>query len=354
MAKFNYQSGIAFAAQTSGLGTVDPTLKALVDAGGSGGSGEITPADGAILGSSAAGIAEDGIEDEYTRDLREKAPISGSFTRPASDFLKELANLKFTLPWKGNGVTISGTPADAEYEPDPGIDAILQGGGLTGSGWAGGVGWSYVPAPGVPFTVKRWGPGFAWVLMDCFADLVWKLKEGGIVDLEVTVAVGSVESFLTESFPTFDYGLMASVSAPVLEQAGHNWGISAAARGFQDGQLSISPGIEDIGDSNAIDGVTKDQNDHTIIFTGSIFGDSGDIDFERVELVRTTAPTEVQAFNLGSAAGIGVLQKGSTFILKNPELRKLKPVKLGSRWGIDIELVAVDPVANGEFELIMI
>jgi len=79
MAQFDYSSGIAFGVQ-SGLGTINGTIRDLVDGGGSGPAGAIDETDGAVKGSSAAGIAEDGIDDEYTREYRDKAVVPGSFT----------------------------------------------------------------------------------------------------------------------------------------------------------------------------------------------------------------------------------------------------------------------------------
>lgn len=346
MAEFDYQSAVAFGAQAGGLGAINTTIRDL--------SGSINSASGVVLGSTGAGIADDGIDDEYNRELREKPYLADSYTRPPSDFLREIATMTFTFPFKGNGNTISGSPADSEFEPIAGVDAILQAAGLTGAAWGTGIGWSYVPADAVPMTVKRFGPGFAWVYQDCFASLSIPIPGGSISDIVATILIGSVAQFPTVAFPTVDYQLQASVSAAAVEALGHNWGISAATRGFAEGVLTIDPEIEEVENVNAVNGRQRGQTGRAIEFNGIIWGDSGDIDFEHVELVRTTAPTEAQTFQIGTAAGTGVQAKAIKVTLASPELRKLKPQKMLDAWAVAAQLRAVDETADTEFEMIFL
>ena len=92
MATFTRQLGIAFGPQ-SAEGTADATIAAL--------SGSLALTDGIVLGDSASGIAESGISHAFTRRFREKAPVSGSFTVQASDFLEEEIALTFAFPLSG-------------------------------------------------------------------------------------------------------------------------------------------------------------------------------------------------------------------------------------------------------------
>jgi len=342
MAEFDLNLAVAFGTQGSGIGTVNSTIQAL--------SGSIASSDGIVLGDSGSGVAESGITYQTIRAFRDKAYVSGSFTRPASSFTGErIQAFDFSFPLMGNGATISGAPADSEYTPLAGVDAILQGCGLDGAGGAG-TSWSYTPASATPLTAKVFDSGMYYVFMDLFGTMTINWTPGSIAIATVSFS-GIVESFGAVTFPTCDYTTQATLSAPNIESVGNNWGISAAARGFSTATTTIDNLIEDIADSNASGGSRPRQTGRSITHNLTILSDSGDIDFERTELIRTTITSSGLNFTVGSAATTGQTQNAYYFSIPTPEVRSIQPNRMGISRALDVELVAVGATAASEFEL---
>lgn len=342
MAEFDLNLAVAFGTQ-SVLGTADPTIAAL--------AGALDSSDGIVLGDAASGIAESGLSYSFIRSLREKAPVAGSFTAQPSDFLGEqIDGFTFAVPLKGCGATASGAPADGEYTPLAGVDALLRSAGLSGAAWASGVGWEYKPASAQIATAKIFDSGGAWVIKDLVANMTIEWTPGGIAVATFALA-GVVDSYAAVAFPTLDFGSQASLSSPAVEQVAHNWGIGGAPRGFSAATTSISNETEDVPDSNAEGGKRTRQTGRTITHTATIYSDDGDPDFERTELVRTTAPTEPLIFTVGTPAGAAATINAIQMELTNPETRSIKPAKGGTSRQLEVELVAVDTAANGEFAL---
>ncbi len=341
MSELDFEIGVAFGAQ-SAYGTANSTIVAL--------SGSLDSADGIVLGDAQSGIGGSGIDFSLIRGLREKAVVSGSFTRPASDFLGEkIQGFQMSFPLKGNGATTT-TPVDSEYTPLAGIEAQIEACGLAGAAWGSGDGWEYVPASATWATAKIfWGDHF-WTIRDLIGNLDIKWTPGDIAIATISYE-GVVNSFGDLSFPTFSYGTQSSLSAPKLSSTGHNWGISAAVRGFSDATTRFDNQVTEIQDSESSDGIRRTASGREISHSATVWLDSADSDFERAELVRTTTPTEELEFTLGTPAGASETVNAVQLSLPTPELRSLKPVKAGTTAQFALELAAVAESANAEASL---
>ena len=340
MPEITRQIAVAVGTQAT-LGTMDPTIGAL--------AGSLTEANGIVLGDPSEGEGESGVSYNFARESSEKADVSGSFTPQASDFLSEdLEEFSIAIPLKGVGTA---TPTlDSHYTPAPGIVALWRSLGLFGAAWSGGNGWIFTPGASLPISARLWDSGLAWNIKDVFARRCTIKLTPGEVAVAVFDLAGVVDAFASAAFPSFNYGAQGSLSAPAVKGVGHNWGISAALRGFTEGQLTIDAETEEIPDSNSATGKRDRQTGRAITFEGTILADSGNASFERAELVRTTAPTELQTFTIGNAGGS--VANALRFRLLTPELTKLSPRRIGSSLGWNVALRAVSPNANGEFELI--
>ncbi len=343
MSEFDLQLGIAFGTQ-SVLGTADATIAALTT--------DLDFDDGIVLGDPESGIGESGLSYQAVRNLREKAAVLGSFTKQPSDMLGSVENIEgFSFSWalKGNGATTT-TPVDSEYTPFAGIDALLQACGLTGAAWGSGNGWEYTPASTQIATAKIFDSGMYYVLKDIVGNLSIAWEPGNIAVATATLS-GVVDDFGAVAVPSFTYGTQADLTAPTVETVAHNWGISAALRGFTTATTTIDNQTEEIPDSNAEGGKRTRQTGREIKHSATVFSDDGDIDFERTELVRTTAPTEPLTFTVGTAAGAAATVNAVQQVLTNPETRSITPNVGGSSRTMDVELVAVDGSADGEYAL---
>ena len=331
MAEKAFQIAVAFGVQAV-AGTADATIAAL--------AGALSETDGFVLGDPESGVGESGIDWAVAREFAEKAAVSGSFTKQPSTFLSEqVETFSIAFPLMGRGT--SSPVADADYKPAKGIDALLQACGLAGANWGSGTGYVYTPAAAQIITAKLFLGGNFWVVRDCIGSLELTQPPGEVGICKVTLA-GVISSFGAVAFPT--------ISAPSVKGVGHNWGIAAALRGFTDATLSIDNEIEELPDSNSSTGRRSRQTGREIALSAQIFTDSGDIDFERAELVRTTAPTDLQQWQVGTPAG--ATANAYRVTLTNPEIRSLKPDRAGTSEVMDVELVAVETVANTEFELL--
>lgn len=339
MAEKTFQIAVAFGVQSS-AGTADATIAAL--------TGSLGETDGFVLGDPDSGVAGSGIEWAIARELKEKADVSGSFTKQPSTFLSEqVETFSISFPLMGRGT--SSPAADADYKPAKGIDALILACGFAGAGGAG-TSWSYTPAAAQIITAKLFVSGNYWVIKDCIAESAELTQPPGEVGILTVNLRGTIDSFGAVSFPTVNYGNQASLSAPTVKGVGHNWGISAASRSFTDATLSIANEVEDIPDSNSSTGKRSRQTAREISLAATIYTDSGDIDFERAELVRTTAPTDQQQWQVGTAGGSTA--NAYKITLTNPEIRSLKPDRSGTSEVVEVELVAVETVANTEMELL--
>lgn len=322
--------------------------------------GSLALADGIVLGDAGSGIGESGIEFALERVEKAIAPVTGSFTAQFPSFTRQdVAKLTITVQAKGSGRTASNPTVDADFAMAthyPGLDALLRASGLSGSAWGSGVGHSYVPASAAGCTIKLWvgtsTSGVLYVIYDCTAKLTMEITPGDVAlwKFEIAGTVSSVDATITT--PSFAYGTVASVSAPVVESAAHSFGISAAARGFSDMSITLDNLIEDVPDSNAVGGVRKRQTGRDVLLTATLFADSGDEDYEDSRLAATSATTDDLVFVVGSATAISSAAKSWRVNFNNPNVRKNEVAKLGPSVARSIELQATATSANAEFELI--
>jgi hypothetical protein len=322
--------------------------------------GALTLADGIVLGDAGSGIGESGIDFSLERIDKAVAPVTSSFTAQFPSFLRrEIGKLTITVQGKGSGATSSNPTVDADFDQSadyPGLDALLKATGLTGAAWGSGVGYSYVPASAAACTVKLWvGPsttGVLYVLTNCTAKLTMSLTPGDVAlwQFELQGTVSSVDATITT--PSFTYGTAASVSAPTIQNAGHSFGIGAAARGFQDLSITIDNQIEEVPDSNATGGVTQRQTGRSVTAEMTLYADSGDEDYEDTRLAATAASTDDVTFVVGAATAISTAAVNWRVNFNNPNVLKNEVAKSGPSVARTVELQATATTANAEFELI--
>jgi hypothetical protein len=345
MAEINFAMGLVVGTQNANgdLNSVVSSATTIADLAAGGGD----PKAGGVLGDSDSGIGETGIEIEFTREQRDRSPVSGSLTAQQGEFLREAIS-GFEIGWVLKGSGAGTVAADADHTLQNGRDALLEGMGLLGGAWGSGIGWRYAPGSAKALTVALWiGPN-KWVFQDCTASGSIEFTPAGLAIVKSRVAVGSVASFSSPGFPgTVNYGTQASLSAPVVQGVAHTWG---ALRGFTGLTLDFDNEIEELEDSNAATGKRSRPTGRTITAEATIWADDADSDFERANLVSTSAPTTLLNFTVGTAA----TPPANAFEVRltNPQALTLKPTRLQDKLGYELTLQAVDDAANGEFELI--
>lgn len=355
MAKYDFSVAFAAAAQTA-EGTFNSTLDGISAtlAGDPGGTD-----DGLLLGDPESGIGQSGLSIGIGRGRREKAPLSGSFTTPLADFLRaEVPTLSFSFPFCGNRGTTSATAADADFVPLTGVDAILNGAGLTGTAWGSGVGHSYKFGSVEPFSALVYVSGSRLELLDCRCSrLAIEFTPGSIPIATADISVGRIKdpsaaSISVASLPTLTYGEQATVSAPTVESTAHTW---QALRGFSSLTLAISPEIEEIADSNAADGSVKEIAGRTTTIDATIFSDDASTNevYELDQIFQTASSGLDQlSFQVGSDAGDASTAVAVQYLAPQPEVTSVTPVELGSKAGVEVSLELGHSTANSELELI--
>lgn len=353
MAKFDFDVAVAFAPQ-SAEGVYDPTLDAISATldGDPGGTD-----DGLLLGDSASGIGGSGLTLVMGREGREKAVLGSSFTRPISDYLRtSVRSFQFAFPWCGNRGTISGTPADAEYEPLVGVQGLLAGLGMVGADWGSGDGRSWKFGAAEPLSALVYVNGFRGEFLDCrLNSLSINYTPGSIAIATADVAVGSVKDpaakgFSPASLPTLTYGPQATVSAPVIELVGNTW---QDTKGFQSLTLTITPEIREDLDSNLTDGVSKAPAGRETKIEATMFGDDAD-KVHALDQAYATVGGDLDAlsFQVGTDAGAAAIAEAIQLVAPQPALDQGAPQKLGTRGGDTVSLILGHDTANEELELI--
>jgi hypothetical protein len=344
--QYDFLLGAAFGAQTT-RGTADATIAAL--------AGALTEADGLILGDPDSGVGETGISFGLTRAFRDKAVVTGSFSRSFSDFIsRQVDSFELAFPLKGAGTT---TPTlDADYQLAAGLDELLAACGLPGAAWAGGTGWAHQPASNSLVTAKLWfgdqgTNSIAIVVKDVESSQLALEFTPGSVGIATASLTGVFESVAIETTPTFDYGLQNTVSAPTIRSVGHNWGLTAALRGFSEMTITIDNESETVPDSNSAAGTVERQTGRTIGIEATIFAeDNADLDFELDQLAETNIASAQQLdFQVGTSGEANAYQ----IVVPSPELQSWTPNKLGASQAYDLVWVARSATANAEFDFIL-
>lgn len=358
MAKIPLSSsvGFAFAAQTQ---TAEGTYNAALDAITTSLSGDPDGTDEGLVLGDAQGINESGLTSiTIGRRGRNKAVLAGSFTRPLSDYLlTEITALQFAFPFCGNRASQGAGPVDADLVPLVGVDAILEGAGLVGAAWGGGVGHIYQFGSPNPFSVLLYLPNVRLELLDCrCSSLAIEFVPGEIPVATADISVGSVKDPAAKGFSasvlptTLDYGPQATVTAPTIEQVGNAW---QETKGFSTLTLTITPSIAEISDSNAVDGLVKEVDGREVDIAATLFADDTD-GVHEVDQAWATAVGDLDAlsFQVGSDADTTNPNKAVQVVVDQPELQDVTPAPLGSQVGHTVNLKARHSTANNELDII--
>lgn len=341
MAKIVKNAYLAIDTQ-SAQGTVNATVAAL--------SGAVTESDGAVLGVRGSGIADSGIEFAAAATISEKADASGSFTKQAASFLGEEITWSIQIELKGNGATASTPPIDGDMVLDNGINALWAACGFAEAAWATGVGSELKPSTLTHSTAKVWVNGLAWVVMDVVGSPTIEFTPSEVAT--VTFNMQGIVSSFAEATASLTYGNQASLSAPVVKGVANSWG---QTRGFNELSLSVDNSIEQIGDSNETTvGYVLEQGDRTITLDCIHFQDDGDLDFERANMVNTSAPTDDLSFTIGTVATDGSTIDAVTIQANNAQVRSVTLVDLGAKAGIQSSSVLTGTTANSEISIIFV
>jgi len=349
MAKHSFGVAVGFMPQ-SAEGTYNATLDAI--------TGTWSYTEGLLYGQSGEGIRDSGLTFGLGRGYSDKAFIGSSFTRPLSDWLKtEVPSFEFAFPFCGNRAAASSPPVDADATPLAGLDALLQGAGMTGGAWGSGVGWRYVFGSPNPCSALVYYFGERAELLDCRVAIEIEFPPGGLPVCRATVSVGSVKDLSGDAIPVLTYGNQASVAVPVIKDVGHTWLPSAALRGFSTATLTIDQTFDDFGDSNAVSGSVKEQSEREVVFAATLFSDDAGTNegFEAVQVAETNqANLEPMQFEYGDAMTATNPVEAVRVVMPEPELRSFDINNIGSKAAVDVELIGRGTSGNDELELIFL
>lgn len=349
-----HQSAIAVGVQ-SAFGTINATIRDLTGAG-------LTSLDGFILGDAESGDAEDGIVSPNLVPLfRDRGNVGVSFTERADSFQRLLVEgLTLSYAARGNGATATDPLAVGEAEletPLPGMHAILLAAGLTDTdGAAPKV--TYTPdATGTTtyLTIKKWIGDLSFVYQDCAVEtLVMAFTPGGQRIDTVSFKVGSLAVFADGvTFPpAIDYGVQASLAAPLVVGVNFDWG---ETRGFQDLSITITNEFEDLPDSNvALTGMRFAQARRIITVDGTIFVETTDSEFAYQQTILTVDPTEDLTFQVGTPAIALATMNAFLLACNNLQSRGIKYNKAGNSMIVELNgAKCTAPTVGVEFAIEM-
>jgi hypothetical protein len=337
MAGITWQTGIAVGIQ-SAFGTVSPTIPGLGTA--------VDETDGAVLGDRESGDGESGITlPSIVRISRERADLG--FSRQKDSFQRqEGQGLSIAFELKGNGSTTT-TPLAGEAKPLPGIDAIMESAGLTGANGTAPV-YEYTPTPNVSnyATIKLWDGDLSFVFQDCIIESLELPQTGGEIVIAVAnYRIGQINSIQAETFPTFTYGTMATLSAPSVVSAGFVHGTS---REFQEANININNNIEEIPAGNQISGRRLSQTTRRIDFSGLLDDDVAVPLFDYNNIADTLSNLEDVTWRIGVAAGGTDLVNGVSFDISELQTLDVKADRGGDLRQVQIEGQATSVAAAGD------
>lgn len=330
----------------SAQGTVNSTITGLTTT--------VATADGLVIGVGDKGEGGTGIEmPEHQRVGQELARIGNS--AQADQFLREVAaNMKLIFPLAGGRNTAGNPTVDADFNLAthfPGLDAILRACGLTGAAWGSGVGHEYTPSGAATYaTVGLFFGGLKVVYLDVLVALDVEMEGGKSAVATASFDVGSIYSWGAQTLSTITQGNQAT-AAPVVQNTAASWGATRPPRTLS---LSINPNITDTPDFNAANGRRRAQESIDVTFSAEIYAATSDPDFERDELVKTTAPTaDLTMLVPGASTSNGGVANSYSLAINNNVPRTAKPRKFGSYlgWEVSGEAKAIS-TAGTELSLI--
>jgi hypothetical protein len=322
----------------------------------------LTAAQGLLLGKSGTGIGDSGLTFGLGRVSEDKAVLPGTLTRPLSDFLKQnVPTFTFTFPFCGNRATISGAPADADFIPLTGIDAILEGVGLVGAASVSdpAVGHKYTFGSPYPFSSLIYCNGERAELEDCrCSSLAIVYTPGGFSVATATIVPRTVKDISAAAIPTtLTWGEQASVSAPKVETTVHTWGVE---RGFSTLTLTITPSVSEVPDSNQTDGIVVEIDSRVVTIAGDIYTDSvgtGEIyDSDQIEAAAEGTLDQL-SFQVGTTGADTLPAEAHQIQAPLLELQTSDQTKIGAKAGTTINAIARGAAAgsgNDELEIIFL
>lgn len=315
----------------SGFGTANTTITGLTDT--------VTTADGLIIGVGTTGDGDSGIDlATHTREGLEAARIGNS--AQADTFLRESpSGLKITFALGGGRNTADNPTVDANFNLAthfPGMDAVLKGAGLTGAAWGSGVGHEYKPSGDLTYlTVAVWFGGLKVVYQDVVvSSLTLSFPPGEKATAEVEFSTPTVTSWATQALTTITAGNQ-STTTPTVQAVAHSFG---ATRPFETMEITISPATEESPDSNATNGVRIRQTGVDVTASSTMYAYTANPDHDRDVLILTSAPTTDLTFALGSATANAGVANSVAIELNNVLVRSIRPPKLGTHLGYEVEL----------------
>jgi hypothetical protein len=337
MPKFDGSHCIAVATQV-GEGTFNATLDGLTTS--------ITAAQGLLL-------PREDIEVTFAREEEEPAAVAGSFTMPMGAFKRRIVeSLKLVVDFCGNRASPGGAPADADFVPITGLDALMHGLGISGSAWGSGVGQLHVYASTNPVSVLLHYNGVRYELLDCRVSGEIEFTAGSPAKGSFEIAVGSIKDVTEAALPTtLTYGVQATVAPPIVEGVAHAWG---ATRGFETLTLGFEQEIEDVPDSNVATGFVKDKTSRvTKISIEGLYTDDSDEDFADTQAaVNSSGSLSQLSFQVGTNGVTGQPVKAVQIVVPQPVLVSVEKTKLGSKAAENVELEARHDTANAELQII--
>jgi len=354
MADQAFTIGMAVDVQ-SAFGTPNSTIAALAT--------NVAATDGAVLGDKGSGDAESGISiPQIVPIFREVAAVAGSYTEQADSFQRaSVEGFSVTFPLQGNGVDATPSAGEASLATaHKGIHAILYSLGLiVANGSAPAVEYTprFAASSGggtIYSTVKIWIGDLSFVFTDCLVDtasMVFTPGGNGLLTANFKVGKHDPATDFADgvTFPTFDYGSQASLSAPTVEGVAFTWG---EVRGFETLTVNVSNEVAEFGDSNVEStGIRQSQTRRIFTADGRLYLNDADSDFEYQKTISTAAPTEDLSFQLGTPATTGIIN-GVKIELNNLQSKGVKYDRIGSAMVAELSgAKATDTSPGSEFKL---
>ena len=341
------------------FGTINDTIRDLDH------TGSPSLADGHVLGDAESGDSESGITvPNIVGEYRKVAQVAGSWTESADSFIKATAE-GFAFSWvmQGNGALATVTPDLGEADLSviiPGLEAILECAGLTGTTGSSNVEQDYNPRASAIYTTwKLWHGTLGFVYSDCLVEtLEFALTPGGKVIATANIKVGTYDHTLAvtgHTFPTIDYEEMASLAGPTVEGVAHT--AFGQVRGFEDLVITISNPTETFLDSNVdVTGEYIAQKERIISATGRLYvDDTGTDDDAWLQLKSTSAPTNDMSCQIGTAATAeNDVINAFKFEVKNLQPKDIKYGETGDWLIVELgDSKATSTTAGTEFQLTM-
>jgi hypothetical protein len=344
MSKFDYEVAVAFAPQ-SAEGSYDSTLDDITTS--------LVVANGLILGQDGVGVGGSGLSFGYGRKLTERSVISGTLSRPISEFLKaEVPVFSFAFPFCGNRADTTATPIDGDFEPFRGMDALLEGCGLVGAAWGTGVGWRYVYGSPAPISALIYINGHRLELLDCRNTLAIAYTPGEIPIATATIRVGSIKDHSAAAIPTtLTYGEQASVSGAKFQGVAFAWG---QTRGPNSLLINCAPVISVIGDANATEGEVVEVDDRVTTISGTLFSDDTTnkiYDYEQIG-ADVVGDLDQLSFQNGASASGSDPALAHQIIAPLPEMQTSTFATLGTKAASEMSAILRGSSGNDELEVI--